>query len=343
MRLLILTTCTVLLFSLRVPAQLDQLYCTLELSADTIMIGQPMFFKYQVRNNGKRPLEIYYDSQGRYWNDIGRDETFEIDCYDEQAQLLEDRIATENLVISCSKFVGFKKVEPADRLEYVHWLEDWVTINEPGTYYVEGHKEIVVKKRKKRRARELTCGRSFVVVPFDSLRLEQHLAHLWKVITNPRTASRYEQEALARIQSERAIPYLQMLIDSSGDYSKTVNGIKGLSKFTANRVAFRSIAKILDYDSSLLPVSPERALPESLMGNIRLFAFSGIAAFPDTLSTPFIRQLEDHPDSQIRMKVLQHFFSRAPQAARPMVERRLNDESERVRKEAGWMYQRLQE
>ncbi len=344
MKTIAITTLVQLLSTSFLIAQLDQLYCTIDLPTDTIMIGQPLPVKYYVRNQGKRPIDVYYDPIGTYWNDIGRDETFEVDCFDEQGNLLEHRVAIESQIVSYSKYVGLQEIGSTDSLEYVLWLEDWVAINSPGTYRFEIRKKAVIDKIIRGPGKVLNCSQSIVVIPFDSLRLEQHLADLWSTITTTGIASRYEQEALVRNPSERAIPYLRMLVENSGQYQRIVNGIKGLSKYTSNTVAFQAIAKIFDPKNDQ-PLVPARTpiLEESLMQNIRGFAFRAMSQFQDSLSLPLVLNLEEHPDSKVRMRVIQHLYHRDQEIAKPVIERRLNDESEDVRKEARWMFKRLQE
>lgn len=327
-----------LLLALSLSGQTDQLYCTLDLPTDTIMVGQPVHFRFHLRNQGKNPVNVLYDSQGTYWNDIGRDETFHFNCYDGQGHPLEARLATENQIIVVSKFVGFQLLEQTDSLDYVEWLEDWFTIDTPGKYTLECVKTITIKENKVRTEVEQRCQTSCVVIPFDTLLLDAQIAHLWTLIHTPRIEKRYWVESLARIQSKRVIPYLRTLIFGSGSDEKVIQGIKGLSKFTEDSLAFQTIASILQPDCPILSDAHRPDLIESQMKRIRGFALKYSAQFYPDLSVPLLLELNQHPDIEIRKQSLYQLFHLKPELARSVIEERLSDKNEEIRSHAEWLH-----
>ena len=46
--------------------------------ADTLLLGQSMYFEYSIHNSSKKPITLYYDPLGNNLNNLRRDESFTV-------------------------------------------------------------------------------------------------------------------------------------------------------------------------------------------------------------------------------------------------------------------------
>ena len=307
---------------------------------DTVLIGQPQHFKYQLQNNRRKTVEVYYDSQGKNYNNLKRNESFNIKIRDSTNRTIPIKESKPDQISVSNRRVGYKKLNKNESLINWHDINQWADIKVPGQYTIECSKEIQVKKwNKKIKKIEVSCTTTFEVITTDSIMLAESLAQLWSRIQNEKkdyNERMHLMQLFCKYESQSIIPYLEEVIDSSLNTSDIHAAIEGLSKFKDNEQVFWILSRVLEYKPERFRkfVTREKLL-SGLMDNIQGRAVRCLFEFNDDLLVlPYLRKHHRHPQAIVRLFIMQELDKRNDIEAKKVIEANLLDKDQRVRSQA---------
>lgn len=259
---------------------------------------------------------MYYDSVGKNFNDLKRDESFRVVVKDSMNEIVPLRKSSPDQITVISRRVGYKEVLKGDSLIYRHDIRQWVTLKEPGKYIIECSKEFQVKKRRRKvNLINASCSTSFDVMVADSNLILKKLDDLWLRIQNEKNDYSERTHLMSMFyknESVAIIPYLKTVIDSSTKFSDLNQAITGLSKFKDNEEAFHILSKVIEYDPERFRkfVTREDLLP-SMMDNIQGRVIKCLMEFnDDSLVLPYLRKHENHQQDRVRLFIIQELEER---------------------------------
>lgn len=320
----------------------DQLDCSITFN-DTVMIGQPMYFEYKLFNRSQNSVSVFYDSQGQNFNDLRRDESFEINVLDSNNKLIPNKISKQDEIRAYSRRTGFQELEEGDSLVYKHWIENWVDLEKDGIYTIECKKEFRLKKEQ---TPTIGCTSTFVVMPFDSTILVYKIQEIWDKRSKEMSYTPRNDllTLLCRVNSKNIIPYLDQIIDSSTNIPDIKSALKGLSKFNSDENVFRIISKPFEFEKHRFrSVVAREELLSPVLNSIKHSAIHYLANFDDSLFIPFALQHKNDSYPAIRLYIMQQLCSRKSEMALHVIRENLKDENGRVVSEAKMLLNRYEE
>ncbi len=126
-----------------------QLSARIELSKDTLILGEEFQWNLIVKNESKTPISIFYDSRGNYHNALYRDSDLKIVLKDSSNTIMEQIYSKPHDLYMDSGRVGFEKLKKGEELKFSQWFTDWYLLAKDGNYTLEIEKPLM-------------CGKSFL-------------------------------------------------------------------------------------------------------------------------------------------------------------------------------------
>lgn len=111
----------------------------LTLQKDTIMLGEPIYMDFDVKNLSDVDLGILYG--GDYRNEFGRPDSFDVRLIDSKG-----KIVPKPKTINFGGLIGFQKSPVGKSFNFRLYLPHWATLEIPGNYQIHIEKNLVVKK-----------------------------------------------------------------------------------------------------------------------------------------------------------------------------------------------------
>jgi len=329
---------------------------------DSLLLGQSMYFEYSIHNRFKKPITIYYDPYGQNYNNLRRDESFIVQVYDSNNNLIPLKKSIQDEMITDSKRVGYHELLSGDSLVFIHWIDDWVELDRPGEYSVQCTKEFrKLKKNKKEIQVTSNCISSFVAVAYDSIKLANKIHDIWLRATQykeypplnqlnqthkelegrraQRMADYYYHEnqlkLLCRLKSEQIIPYLDQIMSTSKNTGHIQLAMKGLSKFNRNKDVFNIISKPFQYEGlRFKSVVAREELLEAVLSNLKHSSLYCLSNFEDSLLIPFMVKHQNDKSYSVRLYIMQQLYNRKSQYSLENLKTNLNDTNTTIRSEA---------
>ena len=330
--------------------------------ADTLLLGQSMYFEYSIHNSSKKPITLYYDPLGNNLNNLRRDESFTVKVYDSNKNLMSLKNSIQDEIIMISRRVGYQELLPGDSLLYLHWIDNWVDPDRPGVYTVNCTKEFrILEKGKKAKQVTFNCNKNFVVMPYDSLKLANKVQQIWTNATeikieppliqfnqtrkeyldrlNQRTQNykhrQNQLKLLCRLKTKHIIPYLDKIMSSSENTENIQLAMEGLSKFNRDEEVFSIISKPFQYEEVRFESSVTREeLLEGLLNNLKHSSLHYLSNFEDSLLIPFMLKHQNDKSYSVRLYIMQQLYIRKSQYSFENLKVNLNDNNSTIKSEA---------
>ena len=329
---------------------------------DTLLLGQSMYFEYSIHNSSKKPITLYYDPLGFNHNDLRRDESFIVKVYDSSRKLIALKHSVQDEIIMISRRVGYQELLLGDSLSYLHWIDNWVDLDRPGTYTVQCTKEFrILKKGKKTEQVTVNCTKSFLVMPYDSIKLAYKISDIWSNITEYKeyppliqfnqTKKEFEDrraqkmvdydfhrnqfKLLCRLKSEQIIPYLDQIMSTSINTEHIQMAMEGLSKFNKNKKVFNIISKPFLFEGLRFKSGVAKEdLIEGVLSNLKISSIHYLSKFEDPLLIPFMLKHQNDKSYSVRLYIMQQLFERNSEYSFENLKANLSDNNADIRSEA---------
>ncbi len=141
-----LGTVFIFLIFLHVGCKAPQLSARIELSKDTLILGEEFQWNLIVKNESKTPISIFYDSRGNYHNALFRDSDLKIVLKDSSNTIMEQIYSKPHDLFMESGRVGFEKLKKGQELKFQQWFTDWYQLDNAGNYTLEIEKPLIYGK-----------------------------------------------------------------------------------------------------------------------------------------------------------------------------------------------------
>lgn len=120
-----------------------QLSARIELSKDTLILGEEFQWNLIVKNESKTPISIFYDPRGNFFNELNRDSDLKIVLKDSLNTILK-QIYSKPYEISLGRGrVGFEILKKGQELKFSQWFTDWYLLDKAGNYTLEIEKPLI--------------------------------------------------------------------------------------------------------------------------------------------------------------------------------------------------------
>lgn len=120
-----------------------QLSARIELSKDTLILGEEFQWNLIVKNESKTPISIFYDPRGNFLNELNRDSDLKIVLKDSLNTILK-QIFSKPYEISLGRGrVGFEILKKGQELKFSQWFTDWYRLDGAGSYTLEIEKPLI--------------------------------------------------------------------------------------------------------------------------------------------------------------------------------------------------------
>lgn len=298
------------------------------------MVGEPLYLSLVVENVTSRDL-FYRDGSTR--NRLGRPDFLEV------TTVRSDGLRAEvpDAGPSFGALYGRFRLRPGERRAKRLFLPSWAVITEPGTYTVTC-----------RRAYDLFDGTgddtaqwppaqsvavsvrtTITIDPADPAKVPAMLGRWEPYLRGPDTdAAEEAARALALVTDPRAVPLLETGV-ASGYYGIMERCLGALAKFEGD-LALAGIEMGLDAKAADLKAVSNDEAALSLAANLHHAAALALSRSRNPRALGILRGLADHPESAVRLTVVQTFGGRGFAEDVELLRRFVEDGDERVRGEA---------
>ncbi len=116
-----------------------QFEVTLKLQKDSVMLGEPTYMDFEVKNLSVVNLGVMVG--GDYRNEYGRPESFEVDFFDSNGVLQPKR-----QLMTMGGLIGFQKAPVGGSFNVRLYLSHWANIQQPGKYKIVVKRQLTVRK-----------------------------------------------------------------------------------------------------------------------------------------------------------------------------------------------------
>lgn len=310
----------------------------LEMSKDTVMVGEPAYFYFVVTNHLAQ--EIFVEEGGDYRNELGRPETFQVTVTNQAG----DTVHMPRISWTAGGMFGFRAIPPKGEARFNLFLSDWATIEKEGDYRVQAAKSLRVSPFNAFTTHDYSRIRSFPehaeAFFHATAKNEEAMGRLIETIGSAMLEEDYHvnQDSLAHllaaIHDERTIPYHTAVLKTSKSSGLIHVSIRALSNYTKNQAAREALvyATTIPFERFAERVTKIELAVGSANG-IRAMAVDALAKQGKSV-VPFLLSLQGDEHYSVRLKVMQQVYRLDPTAALPMLEAYRTDADQRVRDEA---------
>jgi hypothetical protein len=309
-----------------------------------VMLGEPLYLSYVVRNKSPEALQVIIG--GDYRNELGRPESFTVVTRDADGH----PVPQPSIQMNMGGISGPQRIPPAGTYAFRLFLPHWATIDKTGRYAITAKRTLNLSVAPAKPGDEGSrktdlpseAHSEIEVIPLDP-------AALGKIIEDLGTQWRAQahhadtQEpgiALLSIHDERVIPqFLQALrID---DYELKFIALEALSKFNSD-AALDGLRAGMKTTGADIGSSTTTAVADQMAANIRHAAALALSRSPHPDALKILLEQRKDASSAVRHTVVLALASRVDKKqAIALLREMRNDPDEMVRKEANYYFEQL--
>ena len=291
----------------------------------TLMLGEPLFFSFEVTNLSGERLCLALGAD--YRNKFGRPDSFRVTVSTEDGAELP-----QLEVISLGGFFHCPFIEPGATYTVRLFLSHWASIERPGSYRINvkrqtsfsGDEPSGLRTRKYSMLADVNA--EFVVVPFEKNRMGEVISSLGSVMldsSDPRAAE--SAQALASIEDDRVISYFAEALGKFSD-SKSC-----CYNFNEDVIRSRSIAALGTYDDDRA-IEPLQTAMNSSNEWTRQRVATAFGHSPHKSAFRLLLRMQDDSYWFVRHTVALRLATVKTIESRTVLHKLLQDENEEVRK-----------
>lgn len=298
-----------------------QITVSLKLEKTTVMLGEPIFFGFVVKNASEQQLWVLQG--GDYRNALGRPESFKVSVLDAQGKQVPQPDSGPQM----GGMMGFQSLPAHGEKSFDLFLPHWAKFERPGHYSIQAERVLILnsrnlcedipipqKKEKHTVDIQASATAEIDVIPTDQAQLGKTIDELGEQIVAlpPNHMSdpvSHAIEKLRAIHDERTIPWFLKMLKKK-DYEMKIYALWALEKYN-NHDAFDGLKAGLNTTSADCHNSQ----------NIVNAAAQSLNASPCPEALPFLLTQYQHPDAQVRLTVTHALGHKVPkEKAIPMLE-----------------------
>lgn len=293
---------------------------------ETIMLGEPLFFSFEVTNLSGEKVCLGVGSD--YRNEVGRPDSFKVSVK------THDGVEVPQPKVSWGGgFGGCASIEPAESYYVNLFLRHWATIERIGAYRINVSREMrffTYEQSGSRDAKyslQADVNAEFTVVAYDENKVGSVIHSLGSImldIGDPRAVE--SAQALASINDKRVITYFAEAVRKFGD-----------SDFAFDQgeysIGSRAIFVLGTYDDDRAIESLQAAI-KSPTEKTRYNVASAFNRSPHRLATSLLMKMHNDSDANIRRIVAQGLTKIKTKESLAVLRKLLKDENEEVRNAA---------
>lgn len=293
----------------------------------TIMLGEPLFFSFEVTNLAGEKLGLKVG--GDYRNRFGRPDSFVVSVVEADGKALP-RLE----VIGMGGLVGWEAIEPGATYTIRLFLAHWVAIERTGSYriFVTRNMNFASYAPYRFPNRDYSmvadANAEFTVVPADDNKMGGVINSLGSVMldaSDPRAAD-YAM-ALASIQDKRTITYFSEAVRKFGE-AQFVKAPR--REYT---IATRSIAALATYDDDRA-IEALRGAMNSQSEAVRWKVANALGDSPHKSAVKLLLKMQDDYFWMVRVSVAQRLKTVKTRESQAALQKLLKDGVKEVREAA---------
>ncbi len=271
-----------------------KLKARIEFSKDTMMLGEEVQWGFVVTNVSKKPISIFYDPRGNYYNELNRDADLKVFLIDSINKVVQQIDSKHNDIRVGSGRVGFQTLEKGQELRFTQWFNNWYKLEESGFYKLKIEKTLYGNKWKEICKVKTTEK----MVYFYKASQDERVANLQLLEDRYKTGKfknykdrSFTLEAIIRSASETSIDFYEELLNRKNS-SNAGDAIEGLGKLCPSPKAFSTLVRY--FDMGFVNSIDETANPEfkeSILENLHLNALYQIEKFPPEMTVYFLNKV----------------------------------------------------
>jgi hypothetical protein len=314
----------------------DQIEVVLIPDKPAIMLGEPTFLSFTVRNRSDRDLQVVVG--GDYRNDLGRPESFTIAVTGEGGKGVPQPVAG----VSAGGFLMPEKIPAKGSYSFRLFLPHWATFEEVGAYSIAAKRTLELSEyssgdwdcSQETMAVPVQAEAKLEVVPQDREKMAKLIAKLGGAMLGGQSD---EAETAARtllyVRDEGVVLYFADALGTR-NYSLKFTALQALAKF-GSHAAFQALKKGMETKGEdFAGTTTKKETADQLAENIRHAAAGALAQSPHPEAIPFLLSKRKDPSRGVRLTILHALGKMTPEEALPMLEEMARDEDKTVSEEA---------
>ncbi|HEU0252917.1 MAG TPA: HEAT repeat domain-containing protein [Pyrinomonadaceae bacterium] len=327
--------CLVLMFSCSasVTAQLEgknqdvPVRITLKPDKKTIMLGEPLFFAFEVTNLSGEKLCLGVG--GDYRNQFGRPDSFKVSVRSDDGTAIP-----QPEVSGHGGFIGCHPIEPGETYTVKLFLWHWAIIERTGSYRVNVQRRMGFStydgdnKNGPKYSMLADVNAEFVVVASEQNRMGGVISSLGSIMldsSDPRAAD--AARSLAYIKDKRVISYFA---EALGKFRDAEFGFDERNEYS---IASQSIFALATYDDDSA-IEALQAAMNSRSDDTRESVASAFCDSPHRSAIKLLLKMRNDNYWFVRLRVAQGLAKVKIKESRAVLHKLLKDEHEEVRKAA---------
>lgn len=290
----------------------------------TIMLGEPLFFSFEVTNLSGEKLGLSVG--GDYRNRFGRPDSFMVSVVGADGKALP-----QFQILNFGGLSGWDRIEPGATYTIRLFLAHWAAIEHTGSYTIYVSRKMNFagyRSRKTQYSTDASVNAEFTVVPADENKMGEVINSFGSIMldsSDPRAAD--SATALASIQDKRTITYFAEAVRKFGDFSHLVSP---RDEYT---IAARSIAALAKYGDDRA-VEALRSGMDSRSADTRWHVANALADSPHKSALTLLLKMQDDYFWMVRQSVAQRLKSVKTPEAQAALQKLLKDGVKEVREAA---------
>ena len=312
-----------------------QIEVTLVPEKSVIMLGEPAYLSFIVRNHSALDLQVLVG--GDYRNSLGRPNSFKVTVTNADGKPVVQPHAGMNF----GGLFGPQKIPAKGNYIFELFLPHWATFEETGNYSIVANRTLTISKytperwdsNQKRTNVPAQVSAKIEIVPQDKEKMGKIISALGEAMLGGDT-DKAESAAfrLSYIEDERVIPYFVKALEKR-NYSQKFTALMALAKFN-NDAAFQALKKGMDTQGKDMANTPNTEVANQLADNIRDAAAAALSRSPHPDAIPFLLTRRHDTAEGVRLTILHVLGKMKPAEAIPILQEMAGDKSQRVSDEA---------
>ncbi|MBV9867111.1 MAG: HEAT repeat domain-containing protein [Abitibacteriaceae bacterium] len=312
-----------------------KLHVSLVPDKNVVMLGEPIFMSYIVRNDTNQDLQML--EGGDYRNEVGRPDSFKIRTLDDQGQAVPQPVTRWEM----GGLGGPEKIPARGQHVIRLFLPHWATFQKPGHYTIGCSRTLSISPYQAPEFRDkshplyslrVQTTATINVVPANQQRMSQIIHRLGTNILSRNvndTDAVAARLALASMHDERTIPFWVKAFRRS-DYDSKFAALDALSRFN-NAAAFAVLKqgmKVKGKEAGPCDTTANCQDSANLIHDAAAFALS-VSPFPG--AKEYLLQFADDPYWSVRFRVVDAAAKLHSPASRRILQKLAHDPHEMVR------------
>lgn len=324
-----------LVFAQSITPKAAQIEVTLVPDKPTIMLGEPIYLSFVLKNHSEEDLNITVG--GDYRNALGRPESFTVTVMGQDGKTVPKPSAGMNF----GGLIGPKKLPRNGDYTFRLFLPHWAMFAKPGDYVITAKRILTLRAGPINSWRLSEKGTDVEVQGETNIRVVRpDPREMGKVIRGfgntmlekGHSDSEAATRALSYIHDDRVIPYFIRAFKTR-DSSLKYAALGALSRFEGD-AAYRVLKEGIGTQGEDIGNTTSIEVANQVAENIRHAAASALAKSPHPRAIPFLLSKRNDSSEAVRMTILHVLGKMTPKRAIPILQEMSQDQNKRVSDEA---------